>query len=122
MSEPAFWAISESEWLTSTNAKRLATYIFYAFQKSSPRKRTLMFCGCVRRIWDLLTDERCRAGIEVAERHADGLVQDDDVDAAYYSCADGAIVMDKFSMEKFAKGISLLTPLICAMPDAGAAA
>lgn len=55
-----------------------------------PRERRLYACWCVRNtplgdgrtVWDLLTDPRSRHAVEVAERYADGLATDEELDAA----------------------------------------
>ena len=46
-----------------------------------------------RKVWDLLTDERSKRVVEVAERYADGKATKEDMDAAYvtaYAAADDA--------------------------------
>ena len=47
------------------------------------RALRLIACRCVRQIWPLLTDERSRNAVEVAERHANGLATDDELSAAW---------------------------------------
>jgi len=51
----------------------------------------LFACQCVRQVWHLLTDERSRTAIEVAERYAVGEATHDDLKAAARSAADAAV-------------------------------
>ncbi|HEV3417872.1 MAG TPA: hypothetical protein VG056_13685 [Pirellulales bacterium] len=49
-------------------------------------EKRLFACGCCRRIWDLLLDERLRRGIEIRERYERGLALEDEVKAAIHDC------------------------------------
>jgi hypothetical protein len=61
--------MKESRWLASTDIKAL---LLGLPESVSQRKRMLLACALCRRVWDALTDERSRRGVEAAERSADG--------------------------------------------------
>ena len=54
----------------------------------------LFACWCLRQVWHLLTDERSRTAIEVAERYAVGDATHDDLKAAARSAAAAADAAD----------------------------
>jgi hypothetical protein len=54
------------------------------------RELRLFACFCARQNWHLLTDDRSKHAIEVAERYADGLATDDDLAAASAAARDAA--------------------------------
>src|SRR5689334_5602481 len=62
--------MTEEEWFTSTDWLPMWEFVRH---NRSERKLRLFSCACCRRLWDVLTDERSRAVVEIAERFADGL-------------------------------------------------
>src|SRR5437899_2810927 len=64
--------MTEAEWHTCTDTNGMLTWL-HATTATSTRKLRLFGCGCCRRVWERLTDERSRRAVEVAERFADGL-------------------------------------------------
>ena len=71
--------MTEIEWLTNTDPH---TMLMFLNGRVSDRKLRLFGCSCCRRIWHLLTDERSRKAVEVAEQYADGEMNDEELNAA----------------------------------------
>src|SRR5262249_57133298 len=55
----------------------------FLWGKASDRKLRLFGCVCCRAIWELLTDERSREGVMVAECYADGQASTDQLAEAH---------------------------------------
>jgi hypothetical protein len=66
-----------SAWLECTDPQPMLEFLA---RGASGRAMDLFKCACCRLLWDLLTDPRSRHGVLVAERHADGLVSQEEWD------------------------------------------
>jgi hypothetical protein len=61
--------MTEAEW---SKCRELEPMLESLIGRASKRKCLLFQVGCCRRIWHLLTDDRSRRAVEVAEEYADG--------------------------------------------------
>jgi hypothetical protein len=70
--------VTEREWLAATDPTPLLQFLE---KKVSDRKFRLFGVACCHRIWHLLTDERSRECVAVAECYADGKASRSEVEA-----------------------------------------
>ena len=84
--------MTEAEWLASNNINVMLASLI----NPSQRKIRLFACACVRQIWHLLTDDRSRNAVQVAERYADDAATNSErieaANAAYVAYANAANV------------------------------
>jgi hypothetical protein len=71
--------VTESEWLQCSD---IPTLLDYLVDRASSRKFRLFGSACCRRLWPLLADERARNAVCLAERYADGLATEEEVEIA----------------------------------------
>jgi hypothetical protein len=63
--------MTEAEWQVCVRPDRMLTFLHH-YRPTSDRRLWLFAASCCRRIWNLLSDERCRAAVEAVERVVDG--------------------------------------------------
>src|SRR5262249_41674119 len=78
-SGPRSNVMTADEWEACTDADRM---LYAIGLTASKRKLRLFACACCRRVWDYMTDERSRGGVEVAEQYADGQADAKELEAA----------------------------------------
>ncbi len=97
--------MTEAEWLACTDPTPMLEEFLH--DKASNRKLRLFACACVRQGWHLLTDERSRQSVVIAEHHADGSVDDaelnracDEADVAITNPRDAYLELGKKEQER----------------------
>jgi hypothetical protein len=83
--------MTEADWLSCTNPEAMLRFLDataserrfrFLDARGRDRKRRLFACACCRRAWEQLRDQRLQNAVEVAERYAEGLAGDADLDEA----------------------------------------
>src|SRR3954466_10702136 len=67
--------MTDTEWQASTDPTAMLEAIR---GRVTERKLRLLACALARLVWDQLPDGLLREAVEAGERHADGLISDDD--------------------------------------------
>src|SRR2546425_413394 len=73
--------MTESEWNACCDPWKMLEFLLER-GGACERKLRLFACGCCRRVWQHLDDERSRNVVEAAERRADGEMSRRDFNAA----------------------------------------
>jgi hypothetical protein len=81
-------AMTEAEWLASTDLDELWDGFRGPRDRASERKVRLFACACCRRIFTSSADARLIAVVETAARHADGRAGDDELATAQVDALD----------------------------------
>jgi hypothetical protein len=63
--------MTEQQWLAATDPEPMLEWL-RGSGTASERQLRLFACACARQVWSLVTDERSRNAVAVAERYADG--------------------------------------------------
>jgi hypothetical protein len=71
--------MDQQGWLESAEAWPMLEFLR---GRVSERRLRLFACACLRRVWDVLTEEDSRKAVEIVERYADGEIRKEELAAA----------------------------------------
>src|SRR5262245_50464962 len=78
--------MTKAEWLACTDPRTMLDFL-RTKKKFSERKARLIAVACCRRIWPLITHERSREAVEVAECYAEGNATAEHLHDAYLAAS-----------------------------------
>ena len=87
------WALAHCSDMHEVWQKAKPEWLFWVAVKPgvlTDRELRLFACWCARQVWHLMTDERSRNAVEVAERFARGEASEDELTAAWAAARDAA--------------------------------
>ena len=101
--------MTEAEWLHYPYPEPMLQFLG---SRVTERKLRLFAAACCRRVWHLLTDERSRQAVEVAERYGDGFASRSErkaaAEAAHAARGNGqAAVAASFAVQKATRDLSI---------------
>ncbi len=95
--------MTEAEWARSTEA---APMLEFLRGRSSDRKLRLFAVACCRRVWESLKNKRSRRAAKIAEKYAEGVVNDMKLRAVYTAAYDAFVHTDGDSIEELTAWIA----------------
>ncbi len=81
--------MTEAEWLDCSEPRRMLTFLA-SRGHTSERKMRLFACACFRRSWQDSSEEHGQSALDVAERYADGMADDEEREGALRAAASSA--------------------------------
>jgi hypothetical protein len=105
--------MTEAEWLACADPTPMLRFLE---SKVSERKLRLFACACCRRIWHLLSDQKSKIAVEVAERYADRQATLDEL-----KTVSEAAIAASWAVQDELDGAWPTEPTCCVLPAAEAA-